>query len=254
MTVLRDAPPPYRTVVFDCDSTLSSIEGIDELASDLGPEVLLRIAALTERAMSGELELEDVYRLRLEIVRPTRERVERLGAQYVEHLMPGARELVRALRSLGKRVVVVSGGLAPAVRRVADAIGVEEGDVRAVEVAFGASGAYEGFDERSPLARSGGKIVVVRELGAANGARPMALVGDGITDLEACEADGGAERFVAYGGAARRPAVFERAEITCATKSLAGLVPLLFSSTELALLARDREHAALLRASRSSTS
>jgi phosphoserine phosphatase len=241
--VLRDAPPPYRTVVFDCDSTLSAIEGIDELGSAHKE----RIAALTERAMSGELKLEDVYAARLAIVRPARGRIERLGEEYVERAVPHALELVAALRFLGKRVAIVSGGLAPAVRRLAAALGVADEDVYAVAVRFDADGAWAGFDERSPLARSGGKVEVVRALAAAG--RPLALVGDGITDLEAAEAEGGADRFVAFGGVVRRAAVFERARVVCATRSLAGLVPHLFSAAEVDALARAPEHAALVTAS-----
>src|SRR5258706_3830233 len=112
MESLPDAPPPYRTCLFDCDSTLSAIEGIDELAGSLRQD----IGELTRRAMAGELSLESVYGLRLERIRPSRAAVEALGAQYVQHLVPGACELIAALRFLGKRVCIVSGGLAPAVR------------------------------------------------------------------------------------------------------------------------------------------
>ena len=46
-------PPPYGTIVFDCDSTLSSIEGIEYLARDHREEV----RALTRKAMEGELQI-----------------------------------------------------------------------------------------------------------------------------------------------------------------------------------------------------
>jgi phosphoserine phosphatase len=54
---------PCNLVIFDCDSTLSTIEGIDELArlSDSENEVAVRIAALTKRAMEGDIPLEAVY-------------------------------------------------------------------------------------------------------------------------------------------------------------------------------------------------
>ena len=84
--MLPDLPPPYRTVVFDCDSTLSTIEGIDELAGPLRDE----LRALTDRAMAGEVSLEEVFGLRLERVRPTAEAVEYIGRRYVETLVPGA--------------------------------------------------------------------------------------------------------------------------------------------------------------------
>lgn len=241
---MRDTPPPYRTVVFDCDSTLSSIEGVDEL----GAAHRAQIEALTNAAMSGALKLEDVYAKRLALIAPSRADVERIGALYVERAVPHARELVRALHALGKRVVIVSGGVAPAVNAIARALGIAEHDVHAVALRFDARGAYAGFDETSPLARSGGKIEVLRAL-ATPAARPLALVGDGITDLEAGEAEGGADRFIAYGGVVKRAAVFARARVMCETKTLAGLVPLLFSPEEVDKLARDPEHAALVSAS-----
>ena len=242
---MRDTPPPYRTVVFDCDSTLSAIEGIDEL----GAAHRAKIEALTNAAMSGALRLEDVYARRLALIAPSRTDVERIGALYVERAVPHARELVRALHALGKRVAIVSGGVAPAVNAIARALGIGEHDVHAVALRFDARGSYAGFDETSPLARSGGKIEVVRALASAAGAHPLALVGDGITDLEAGEAEGGADRFIAYGGVVKRAAVFARARVMCETKTLAGLVPLLFSPEEVDKLARDPEHAALVSAS-----
>ncbi|HVS08942.1 MAG TPA: hypothetical protein VMS76_03640, partial [Planctomycetota bacterium] len=77
-----DSAPPYGTIAFDCDSTLATIEGIDELAAIAGatPESVER---LTAQAMSGELALEEVYARRLELVRPTRDHVDALGRRYV---------------------------------------------------------------------------------------------------------------------------------------------------------------------------
>ncbi len=49
---MHDAPPPYATVVFDCDSTLAAMEGIEELAQGAGAE---EIRALTRAAMDGAI-------------------------------------------------------------------------------------------------------------------------------------------------------------------------------------------------------
>jgi len=237
MDLLPDAPPPYRTVLFDCDSTLSAIEGIDELAGPQRGE----IEALTRRAMAGELALESVYGLRLERIRPRREDVLALGARYVSALVPGARELVAALRFLGKRVCIVSGGLAPAVVELGRALALEPRDVFAVQLSFGPDGGYAGFDRHSELARSGGKRELVAGLASGADAAPIALVGDGISDLEAAEG-GALARFVAYGGVVRRPEVFARARATAQEPDLACLLPLLVSERELRILSRSREH------------
>ncbi len=240
-----DAPPPYAGVVFDCDSTLCAVEGIEELARLAGRHVA-ELEELTARAMEGELRLEQVYGRRLELVQPTAEEIAQVGRRYRESLLPGARDLVRALHFLGKRVMVVSGGLAPAVRDVARHLGLSDGDVHAVELRFDAAGRYAGFDARSPLARAGGKLDVLRAL-AAQSAGPLALVGDGATDLEAAPA---VARFVAFGGVVRRPAVFAGAAVRAEDRDLAALAPLLLSPAELLRLSGDPAHARLARAPR----
>lgn len=238
-------PPPYGTIVFDCDSTLSTIEGIEDLAGERTAE----IHALTDRAMRGEVPLESVYGMRLDMIRPTAAQVAALGRRYVATLLPNAAALARALRSLEKRVCIVSGGLLEPVRAVAAAIGVEARDVFAVDVRHDAAGAYSGFDEGSPLARSGGKLETVRALAGGQDARPpVALVGDGATDLEALAA---CARFVAFGGVERRPAVFAAADATCDVADFAALLPLLCSEAEIERLAGEPDHAALVSAARS---
>ena len=48
-------PPPFAAVYFDCDSTLATIEGVDELLTVLGPELSAEIVELTEQAMNGNM-------------------------------------------------------------------------------------------------------------------------------------------------------------------------------------------------------
>lgn len=195
--------PRFGSVVFDCDSTLSAVEGIDELAG--GDE---RITALTDAAMRGEVSLEDVYGRRLEIVCPSRERVEALARRYIEAVVPGARETVRALRHAGVVVRVLSGGLLPAVRALAVDVGVARDDVAAVDVHFDAAGKYAGYDAASPLARSGGKRAVLQAwLPELIG--PVLMIGDGVTDLEARPP---ADAFGAFTGVVERAAVVEAAD------------------------------------------
>ncbi|HEX2167954.1 MAG TPA: HAD-IB family phosphatase [Longimicrobiales bacterium] len=206
------------TVVFDCDSTLSAVEGIDELAVACRSEV----EALTDAAMRGDLPLEAVYGRRLELIRPTRRQLEELAALYVERLVPDAVAVVAALRAEGIGVRVLSGGLLPAVVAVADALGIPRSDVAAVGISFDGSGGYAGFDEVSPLARSRGKCDVLaawREDGNA----PMMLVGDGATDAEAADA---VDVFVAFAGVAERAAVTAAADAVVRSPSLAPVLPL----------------------------
>lgn len=217
----------FASVVFDCDSTLVAVEGIDELSGPFREQ----IQALTDAAMDGSVPLEDVYGRRLEIIRPTRAQLDAVAAEYVRTLVPHARETVAALRWLGKTVRILSGGLLPAVLAVAAELGLEPEDVAAVDISFDEDGAYTGFDTTSLLARGGGKPVVLREW---NLPRPALLVGDGATDMEARPA---VDAFAAYAGVVERPLVVAGADYVLRERSLAPVLALACSAEDRAHLA-----------------
>jgi len=206
----------FHTVIFDCDSTLSAVEGIEELARDHRAEV----EALTEEAMRGSLPLEQVYGRRLELVRPPRGRVLALGQRYIETLVPDAAETVAALQAEGINVRIISGGLKPAVDMLARQLGVAEADVAAVEIFFDGEGSYAGFAADSPLTRSGGKRRVIEAWGVT---RPVLMIGDGATDLEAKPA---VDEFVAFAGVVYRAPVVAAADYVIRERSLAPVLPL----------------------------
>ena len=215
--------PRFRTVLFDCDSTLSAIEGIDELAVNCREDV----EQLTDAAMRGRIPLEEVYGRRLDLVRPTRGAVEALGRTYVARLVPDARETVAALHAAGVDVRILSGGLLPAVLAVADVLGVARDRVDAVGISFAADGSYAGYDTSSPLAATGGKR---RAIERWNVERPAMMVGDGSTDLEARPV---VDLFVAFAGIVERPAVVQAADVVVRSNSLAPLLPLALHVGEL---------------------
>ena len=208
----------FGSVIFDCDSTLSAIEGIEELAHAHRTE----IARLTEATMRGEMPLEDVYGHRLELVRPTRDQVAALGERYVRTLVTDARETIAALLAENIEVRVISGGIRQAVVTLALALGLTERTVAAVEVHFDENGDYAGFDASSPLTRSGGKRMILEQWLPVL-PRPIMLVGDGATDLEARPP---ADTFVAFAGVVERPAVIDAADVVVRAPSLAPIVVL----------------------------
>ena len=234
--MIQDQEPPFETIVFDCDSTLSAVEGIDELAGEHEEAV----RELTRRAMDGEVPLDEVYGHRLEMIQPDRAAVERVAARYVEALVPGIEEVFQALRSADKRLAIVSGGLLPAVVAVADALGVDRSQVHAVDLYFDEDGGYAGFQEESPLARSGGKLEVLEEIAATTEAGSVALVGDGVTDLEALPA---ISRFIAWGGVVHRDEVHQRSACSTDGPDARDLLNFLLSDSERAALSRNAHNA-----------
>lgn len=105
MTARHESP---AAVAFDCDSTLSRLEGIDELAVRVGRAH--EIVPLTQAAMDGRMTLEEVYARRMEILRPNRQDVSWLGQRYADTIVEGALQAIGRLSASGAAVYVVSGG------------------------------------------------------------------------------------------------------------------------------------------------
>lgn len=196
----------FRSIVFDVDSTLSGIEGIDWLAAQRGPDVQAWSAALTERAMNGQIPIEAVYAERMHAVRPDRAEIEELGRIYIDRMTDGARELFADLHKSGIETVMVSGGLREAIAPLAAELGVDLRKVHAVSIYFDNDGCYAGFDESSPMTRQNGKRLVVGAMGLEP---PVLAVGDGMTDSEMRSVVDG---FAAFTGFTNRPPVIERAD------------------------------------------
>ena len=199
------------SVVLDVDSTLCGIEGIDFLAERRGAEIGEKIARVTERAMRGELALEDVYGERLALIRPTRNDVVALSDAYIRALAPGAADVIATLRRAGVRMSLVSGGILQAIQPVATSLGFEANELTAVALSFDEGGRYLTYDSGSPLTTQTGKAKVVRALIEAGAlSRPVLAVGDGSTDVFMREA---ADIFAAFVGFARRETVVARADL-----------------------------------------
>ncbi|MCA8943956.1 MAG: HAD-IB family phosphatase [Planctomycetes bacterium] len=235
------APTPFRSIWFDCDSTLSRIEGIDELARDATPAIRDEIRELTDAAMDGEIPLGEVYGRRLEIMRPSRAQIERIARAYVEEIVPNTREVIAALHELGKQVGIISGGLLPAVLGLAGHLGVPSELVFAVDVTFDDDGGYRDYDRNSPLARNGGKPEILASIDPSH--RPAAFVGDGVTDLEAAPV---VERFIGFGGVAKRDKVVRGAEHFAAGPGLDSVLQFCLTPAEVDRLARHPDYRGLI--------
>jgi phosphoserine phosphatase len=205
----------YRFVFFDVDSTLVTIEGIDVLAGG-NPEVV----RLTDAAMNGEIPLDEVYGRRLEVIKPSRADVLALGARYISSLVPDVERVFNALRDGGSQIHLVTAGIAQAIAPLGEKLGVPPRAVHAVSLRFDDSGAYAGFDERSPLTKSGGKELVVRDLLVRSKGR-SAFVGDGVSDLETKPV---VDLFIGFGGVHIRPRVKQNADVYVETPSLSGIL------------------------------
>jgi len=195
--------PHDRLLIFDFDSTLCSIEGVDELAATRPESVRQQIAQATTDAMEGRLRVEDVFARRLELLQPTRAELDQVAQRYLDTLLPSAEPCVRELRTAGWEMLILSGGLRPAILPSAARLGIER--VEAVDISFDAEGHYLDFDRAFPTTRSGGKPDFVRELRVSEPQwQTVVMVGDGVSDLETLPV---VDQFIGFGGVAVREKV-----------------------------------------------
>jgi phosphoserine phosphatase len=208
----------FDVICFDCDSTLSKIEGIDELAKWAG--VGEEMARLTDAAMNGELPLEDVYAKRLDTIKPDRISIEKLGDLYIQEMVNGANEVFATLLGQGKDVHIISGGLRQAILPLANVLNIPEHNVHAVDISFNPDGSYLNFDVNSPLARTGGKGEICKQL--LKDKQSLAIIGDGKTDMEAKQPG---VTVIGFGGICDRPIVRELADHFTVEASLKAVLP-----------------------------
>ncbi|MDP7062375.1 MAG: HAD-IB family phosphatase [Planctomycetota bacterium] len=212
-----------KIVFFDCDSTLASIEGIDELAALRGADV----AALTDAAMAGEIPLDAVFRKRLEIIAPTAANLDQVVSLYWQQRLLDAASTIAALQESGIHCHVISGGLLPAVAPFAERLGFDHSAIHAVPFPLTDQPLEQAIDIACahPLARDGGKPEVIASVCAELGIAPQhaMLVGDGASDLEA---SAGIGLFVGFGGFVTRDKVRHESQVFLDQASLAPILPI----------------------------
>lgn len=124
-----------KLLVADMDSTMITVECIDELADYAG--IKPQIAEVTERAMRGELDFEGALKSRVALLKGLPEAaIEQCLAERVR-IMPGAKALVRTFRARGGTAILVSGGFTRFAVPVAAEIGFDRVVANRLSIAHG---------------------------------------------------------------------------------------------------------------------
>ena len=175
-----------RLLLADMDSTIIGCECVDEIADFVG--VKPEVAAITERAMQGDIAFEAALRERVALLAglPVA-KLEEVYQQRVR-LNPGAEVMVRTMAAAGAATALVSGGFTFFADRVAAAAGF--GQARA-NVLVDRDGVLTG-EVAAPILGADAKLAALNEISAQIGAAPsQALaVGDGANDLPMLRAAG----------------------------------------------------------------
>jgi phosphoserine phosphatase len=216
---------PVSAIAFDCDGTLSAIEGVDELAKTR--QIYETVATLTAEAMGKTGLTSSLYAKRLDLIKPTKAAVEALAQQYIQHQITDAHAVIQIFHRLKKQVYVISAGLLPAVRSFANALSIDSTQVFAVDIHFDAQGHYLNYDQHSPLVTNQGKREIVVQIKKTY--PEIAYVGDGMNDISVMDI---VKRFIGYGGMFPRENIAALCDYYIRTRSLAPLLPLTLTAVE----------------------
>ena len=186
VVVQGEAGRRRRLLVADMDSTMITVECIDELADFAG--VKDRVSAVTERAMRGELNFEAALKERVALLKDLDESVvgrcldERVG------ITPGAIPLVRTMRREGARCVLVSGGFTAFAGTVAETIGFNHVIANELQVENGRLTGEVGRPIVGAYAKRDALFDAAALVGV--GVDEALAVGDGANDIPMIEAAG----------------------------------------------------------------
>lgn len=194
-------------IVFDCDSTLSSIEGIDELARAKGEDIFREVEALTNAAMNGEVPLDEVFARRLEIIQPDQMSCQKVAKLYIDTVEPTAVDTLAKLRLKGYTPIILSGGFKRLIEPLASFLQIER--TEAVPLELDAHGSYIKFDDTYPTTYNGGKPEIIAKLKEEFSPDRIIMVGDGVSDLETKDS---VDLFVGFGKYTDRQKVREEAD------------------------------------------
>jgi phosphoserine phosphatase len=175
-----------RLLLADMDSTMIGQECIDELADFAGLKA--EIAAITERAMQGELDFEAALDARVAALKGLdATAIDRCLAERIT-LMPGARTLIGTMKALGARTVLISGGFTAFTQPIAARIGFDRQVANLLHIA---DGKLDGTVARPIVDSAVKRDTLIAERASLNlDTDDTIAVGDGANDIPMLQAAG----------------------------------------------------------------
>ena len=174
----------FRLLVMDMDSTLITIETIDELADLVG--LKKEVAAITEQAMRGEIEYNESLTRRVAVLKDLEEHaLQRVYEERVK-LTPGAEKLISTAQSVGIKTLLVSGGFTYVTDKLKERLKLDYAHANTLEIHGGKlTGVVIGDivnadGKRAELLKVRDQLGICREqiIGVGDGANDLKFMGE----------------------------------------------------------------------------
>lgn len=200
--------------IIDFDSTIVTIESLDELAAIAlrgrqdREQVIARLQEITNLGMAGKLPFDESLARRLALFAPTQAHLHELTTKLTNCITPSFWENREWLERNADRIFVISGGFEECIVPVIIRLGLKPEHVLANSFIVDGRGRVVGHDMERHLSQAGGKVRQVEVLGLGH---PVIVVGDGYTDYE-IRANGQADSFWYFAENIIRPSVQVKAD------------------------------------------
>ena len=234
---MKDFQPPSHPIdliVFDCDGTLSALEGIDFLAGLKGHGQ--QVTELTNAAMTHGFMGADIFKQRLELVQPSISDMHQLATAYFEHRTPSIIEVCGLLQRLGKTIWVASAGMQPSIGLFSERLGIPATHSYALELNYDQHGNYLNLPGNQPFCQLAGKTTLLKA--ARKHFNTIAMIGDGANDVSCISS---CDRFIGFGGHHPRESIKKSCQHYVLTSNSLCLLPLLLTEQEAGALDKEAQ-------------
>ena len=191
---------PFPTLIIDFDSTLVTVESLDELARIAlsgradAQQVMDQLSELTTLGMEGKIGFEESLKRRLRLFQAHQTHVNQLVLQLQTCISPSVKRHKRWIQNHAEHIYIISGGFTDYIWPIVKEFYIAEDHVLANRFVFNKQGEITGHDTRCLLAHDDGKV---KQIAILKLPRPIYIIGDGYTDYRPREL-GAADIFFAY--------------------------------------------------------
>lgn len=196
----------FDNIIFDMDSTLSQVEGLDILAEVVAratfqneedvQKFLKEFKDTTKKGMGGKIPFNESLMQRMDMLptKPTREQIIKTGEEIGKKITESFLKNKEFFEKYKDNIYIISGGFREMILPSTRALGINDEHVYANEFIYDEKGVVVGIDESKLTSQTGGKAKQFIELNLQG---DTVVIGDGATDLE-IKTIGGADTFIVY--------------------------------------------------------
>lgn len=189
-----------RNYIFDFDSTLTSVEGLDvlaEIAQANNPnkaKVLQEIAKITNLGIDGEISFTQSLEQRIKLLGAKKHDLDLLVNELKKHISPSVERNKAFFKNYSNNIYIISAGFKEFIIPIVAEYNIPASRVYANTFEFGKNDEIIGFDRNNPLSKHNGKIQCLQGMNLDG---EIQVIGDGYSDYVTRQA-GVADTFFAY--------------------------------------------------------